>query len=63
MMHAHPGSRVVAPVLGAVLLALVLVVVWAAMPEAAVLPILVLVAAAEITLYGVLYLIQRRRRW
>jgi len=62
-MHAHRRPRVIAPVLGAVLLALVLVVIWAAMPEAVLLPVLLLAVAAEMILYGVLYLIQRRRHW
>ena len=62
-MHAHPGPTVIRPVVGALLVALVLVAAWAAMPEALLVPLLLVAVAAEMIFYGILYLIERRRHW
>lgn len=62
-MHAQPGSHLFMPIVGAVVLALALMFVWAAAPEIILVPVLLVVVAAELILYGVLYALQRRRHW
>ena len=62
-MHADRRPTVMRLIFGAVLLALVLVGFWAAVP-AALLGLIVLVGVvAEGIIYGVLYVAQRRRHW
>jgi uncharacterized membrane protein len=62
-MHAQPRSHLFMPIVGAVVLALALMIVWAAAPEIILVPVLLVVVAAELILYGVLYALQRRRHW
>jgi hypothetical protein len=62
-MHARPSPHVVAPIVGSVILALVLVVVWAAVPEALQMPIVLVGFMATVILYGLLYSLQRRHHW
>ncbi len=62
-MHVHPRPTVIRPIVGAVLLALMLVVIWAAVPEAILVPILLLAVVAEVVIYGVLFVVGRRRHW
>jgi hypothetical protein len=63
MMHAHSRPAVKGPIVAAVLLALALLVVWAAVPEAMLVPILLFGVVAEVLLYVGLYVVERRRRW
>jgi len=62
-MHVHPRPTVIRPIVGALVLALVLVFVWEAAPEALLVPLLLVGLAAEVILYGTLYVIERRRHW
>lgn len=58
-MHAQPRPHLVMPIVGAVVLALALMLVWAAAPEIILVPVLLVVVAAELILYA----LQRRRHW
>jgi len=62
-MDTHPRLHVLTPIVVAVLLALVLVVVWAAVPEDQQGAVLLVGIVAEVVLYGILYMVQRRRHW
>lgn len=62
-MHAHPRPTLMGPIIWAVLLALVLVGVWAMVPEAPLGLILLVGVVAEGIIYSVLYVVQRRRHW
>jgi hypothetical protein len=62
-MQTHPRPVVTRPIVGAVLLALGLLLVWVEAPEALLVPILLVGLAAEAIFYGVLYVMQRRRHW
>lgn len=62
-MDTHPRLHVMTPIVVALLLALVLIVVWAAVPADLQGAVLLLCIAAEVALYGTLYMIQRRRHW
>jgi len=62
-MDTHPRLHVMTPIVVAVLLALVLVVVWAAVPEDLQGAVLLVGIASEAILYGILYTVQRRRHW
>lgn len=62
-MDTHPRLHVMTPIVVAVVLALVLVVVVAAVPPESQGAILLLGIVAEVVLYGILYVVQRRRHW
>jgi len=62
-MDTHPRLHVMTPIVVAVLLALILIVLWAAVPEELQGAVLLFGIAAEVVLYLTLYLIQRRRHW
>jgi len=62
-MHAVRQPTVMGLTFGAVLLALVLVGFWAAVPTAPLGLILLVGVVAEGIIYGVLYVVQRRRHW
>jgi len=62
-MDTHPRLHVMTPIVVAVLLALILIVLWAAVPEDLQGAVLLFGIAAEVVLYGTLYMIQRRRHW
>ncbi|MFI5211232.1 MAG: hypothetical protein ACHQ2E_12355 [Gemmatimonadales bacterium] len=62
-MPTHSGRALGAPLVGAVLLAVILVAVWGASPEAVLVPLLLVAACAEVILYAVLCVVERRRHW
>ena len=62
-MHTHTRPTIMSPILGAVLLALALIIVWAAVPDALLVFILLFGVVAELLLYGIMYVIERRRHW
>ena len=62
-MAEHRHVTQVTPVLGAVVIAAALVVVWLLAPEITLVALLLLGVAAEVILYGVLYLVERRHHW
>lgn len=62
-MRASRRPSLAGLIVGAVLLALVLVGFWALVPTAPLGLILLVGVVAEGTIYGVLYVIQRRRHW
>jgi len=62
-VRARPRPEVMRPIVGAVLLAPVLVLVWVAVPGVVLVPVLLLGITAEVILYAVLYVAQRRSHW
>jgi hypothetical protein len=62
-MHAQRRPTVIGLIFGAVLLTLVLVGFWAVVPAAPLGLILLVGVVAEVIIYGVLYVVQRRRHW
>jgi len=62
-MDTHPRLHVMTPIVVAVLLALILIVLWAAVPEDLQGAVLLFGIAAEAILYGLLYVVQRKRHW
>lgn len=62
-MLARPRPMRTRLVIGAVLIAVALLAVWVVAPEVTLVILLLLGAAAEMILYAVLYVIQRRRHW
>jgi len=62
-MAEHRRATQVTPVVGAVVIAAALLAVWLLAPEVTLVTLILLGAAAEVILYGVLYLVERRRHW
>lgn len=62
-MHADRRPTVMRLIFGAVALAFVLVGFWAVVPAAPLVLILLVGVVAEGIIYGVLYVVQRRRHW
>jgi len=62
-MHAGRRPTLAGLIGGAVLLAVVLFGFWALMPAVPLGLILLVGVVAEVTIYTVLYVVQRRRHW
>ena len=62
-MHTHPSPIAARPIAGAFLLAMILIVVWAAAPDVPVVLLLLAVLFAEVVIDGAMYVLQRRRHW
>jgi hypothetical protein len=64
VMQRNPRPAVAGPVIGAMLLAVfVLLVVSAVVPDSVLLLLLLAGVLAEVILYGVLYAVELRRHW